>query len=508
VNSSGSSSGSGTGGEDASTPPATPDASEDSAETPDAAGSSSDAEGSGPPPPPSSVNVTQNRYDLGRTGENPNETILNTSNVSNAKFGLKFSVSIMGRVYGHPLYVSGLTINGATHNVMYVATEHNMVYAFDADSGGMPLWSATLEAPWLPGQNGFTPNCGDMTGMEVGITGTPVISLDLKRIYAVSKTLGKYTFHALDITTGKDVQGSPVDIAATGWDPAHELNRPGLLLVNNTVFAAFGSHCDDAPWHGLVLSFDAQTLAAKATFNTSPGGSGGAIWMSGTAPSSDGTALWVTVGNGSAYANNAVKLSTTDLSVLAKHQEPVAGDNDLVTGAILVDNQVLIGGKSGQVTLINAADGTLASTVKAGNETHNIATYKSAAGRLVYTCDTGATPHAWLISGGKLVDKGFNMAITTAHPGGMITTSSNNGMMGTGIAWMLAPTGGNAWHGTSPGVLVAMDAEDITKPILYRSDMSPGDAITTWAKFSAPIVANGKVYAATFDNKVQVYGLK
>jgi hypothetical protein len=107
-----------------------------------------------------------------------------------------------------------------------------------------------------------------------------------------------------------------------------------------------------------------------------------------------------------------------------------------------------------------------------------------------------------------LVDKGTSNAITNVgHPGGMITTSSNGTTAGTGIVWISAPTNNNAWHGTSPGILVALDATDITKPALWTSAMTPGDGITTWAKFSPPIVANGQVYLATFDNKLQVYGL-
>jgi outer membrane protein assembly factor BamB len=417
-----------------------------------------------------------------------------------ASFGPKGELPVMGRVYGHPLYVPNLMVMGSKHNTVFVGTESNYVHAFDADTQ-MQLWQKMLEPAWTPGQGGFTPGCGDMQGQPVGITGTPVISLEENKIYVAAKTAMSYQLHALDLSTGMDAPGSPVGIGGAGFSSPVQLNRPGLLYLNNTgmVYIAFGSHCDGGPYHGWVFGYDAKTLMLKATFNS--GGAQGAIWMSGTGPSSDGMSVWVAVGNGSMYANNAVKMNAMNLMVTAHHQEPVAGDNDLVTGVILVGNQALIGGKSGQISLINQSDGTLAQTLKAGGETHNIATWAGPNGTMAYTCDTGASPHAWLISGGMLVDKGTNAGIHTAHPGGMITTSSNGTMAGTAIAWVSAPNA-DAWHQTAPGTLYALDASDITKPALWSSATIP-----TWAKFSPPIVANGRVYQATFDNKVLVFGL-
>jgi outer membrane protein assembly factor BamB len=468
----------------------------------------SDSGGRAGPQPFGPFNVLTNRYDNARSGSNTSETLLTTANVNPAMFGLKYSAPTMGRVYGHALYASSLTMGGAKHNAVFVATEHNMVYAFDADAG-TPLWSKTLEPPWLPGQDGFTPRCGDFGGLEVGITGTPVISADYARIYMAAKTMGKYVLHALDLTTGNDVQGSPVTIvpaAAPGaFDSAHHLNRPGLLLVHGVVYVAFGSHCDNMPYHGWLLGYDAQTLALKYTFNTTPNTAGGAIWMSGTGPSSDGTSIWFSVGNaGTKPPTDPEDMSwsvvRTDLTlkVLAHHMEPVAGDNDLVTGAILVGNQVLTGGKSGQVRLLNASDTSLIQRVMAGAQTHNIATWNGPAGQMIYTCDEGATVHAWQLTGGMLVDKGTNPAVKTGHPGGMITTSSNGMTPGTGIVWVLVPGGG----------LYALDATDVTKPVLWSSNANPADAITAGAKFSPPIVASGRVYAATFGDKLMVYGLK
>jgi hypothetical protein len=134
----------------------------------------------------------------------------------------------------------------------------------------------------------------------------------------------------------------------------------------------------------------------------------------------------------------------------------------------------------------------------AGAQTHNIATYDGPGGQMIYTCDEGASLHAWQLTGNMLVDKGTNAAVHAGHPGGMITTSSNGMMPGTGIVWVLVGGGG----------LYALDAADITKPVLWSSGMDPMGAIAQVGKFSPPIVANGNVYAATFGDVMLVYGLK
>src|SRR5205823_5683178 len=144
----------------------------------------------------------------------------------------------------------GLTIKGAKHNVVYVATEANLVYAYDADDPSetaAPLWSKQLEAP-LP----LTfPSCGDLSASgQAGITSTPAISLEDNKIYVVSKTSGSQKLHALDLTTGDDVAGSPATVGMMGFDSNNHLNRPGLLLMNGVVYIAYGSHCDDSPYHG------------------------------------------------------------------------------------------------------------------------------------------------------------------------------------------------------------------------------------------------------------------
>lgn len=478
-----------------------------------------------------SVNVLTNRYDNARSGANTSESTLTTSNVNTATFGFQFSADVIGRIYGQPLYVSGLTVGGATHNVVYVATEHNMVYAFDADDGAS-LWAKALDAPVMLGAGTtFNPGCADMGSgaatYEVGITSTPVIDLTAQLIYVVAKTTGKQMLHALSLTTGNDGP-APTAVGPAGFSSNNvPLNRPGLLLLNGVVYIAFGSHCD-APingYHGWIIGHDAKTLALSSTYNTTPTGSDGAIWQGGVGLSTDGTGIWFSVGNGTTGGNNMgmsvvrVTPSGATLTNGPNHSEPADGDNDLSAGAVLVGNQVLSGGKSGYVILLNAADASLAQLVGAGGEVHNVATWNGgAAGQLVYTWGTSAPLHAWQLTGGMLTAEQTNSEIAPGHPGGMVTISSNGTTAGSAVLWALLPTSGDAWHATAPGALYAFDASDITKHSLWNSnlDETPLAPLGTYAKFSPPTVANGKVYAASFPSttaaaatgKLMVYGLK
>jgi outer membrane protein assembly factor BamB len=464
------------------------------------------------------VNVLTNRYDNARTGSNPNETILTTSNVDATTFGFKFSAPVTGRIYGQPLYVSNLMVGGASHNVVYVATEHNMVYAFDADDGTQ-LWAATLEPPAIlgGGDASYNPGCADMgsgaTTYEVGITSTPVIDPVAGLMYVVAKTSGQQMIHALSLATGKDGP-TPTAVGPAGFASDIHLNRPGLLLLNGTVYVAFGSHCDNGAYHGWIFGQDAKTLALTVTYNSTPTGTEGAIWQGGVGLSSDGTAIWFSVANGTSGAPNmgmnVVKatVSGSTLTNTLTHQEVADGDNDLSAGVVLVGDQVVSGGKSGNVIFLSAGDAGQITRPSAGGEVHNVATWNGgAAGQFIYTWGSGSQLHAWQVSGGTLVDKGTNTEQTPGHPGGMITISSNGTLAGTGVLWALIPTSGDAWHSTSPGALYAFDASDVTKPSLWNSGLDT-TTFGTYAKFSPPTVANGKVYAATFSNQLNVYGLK
>jgi len=306
--------------------------------------------------------VTTYHNDLSRDGANAHEFALTTSNVKTATFGKLFSCTVDGAIYAQPLWVANLTIGTTKHNVIVVATQHDSVYAFDADTNANPcvsLWHANLidtahggtagEASVASGSGGLVGSgFGDLSP-EVGITGTPVIDLSTNTLYVVSKSaiasLPSFfqRLHALNLTNGNEKTGSPVAIdnsifvpgtgagsmnAKVAFDPRNELQRPGLALVNGVIYVAWASHEDHDPYHGWVIGFNATTLAQvpNAVFNTTPNHVGtvsysrGGIWMGGGAPAADTSGnLYFLTGNGtfdadsggSNYGDSTMKLSTT-----------------------------------------------------------------------------------------------------------------------------------------------------------------------------------------------------
>lgn len=359
------------------------------------------------------VNVTTWRYDNTRAGENTNETQLTPSNVNSTSFGKLFSYGTDGYAYAQPLYISALNIAGGTHNVLFVATEHDSVYAFDADQN-LQLWKASLidtahgaaaGATTVPsadlGTNDIVP--------EVGITATPVIDPASNTLYVVAKSKenGGYVhrLHALNLLTGNEKAGSPVVIAAAvpgggigsvngsiAFQPEWELNRTGLLLFNGHVFVAFSAHGDNGPYHGWVFSFDAATLSQTAVFNSSPNGKGNGIWHSGAALAADtvnGTPrVFFTSGNffntnsggpnpippytnGQNYSNAVIRVDVTNGGLRVSdewtpfdQQQLSDADLDQTSGGVLllpdqagaVVHELIQVGKNGRIEVINRDD--------------------------------------------------------------------------------------------------------------------------------------------------------
>ena len=253
------------------------------------------------------TNVVTQHNDIGRTGQNLTETILTPANVNKDHFGKLFTLDVDGQVLAQPLYLSSVTINGAVHPVVFVETEHDSVYAFDA-AVGTPLWQASMLdashracapacAPAVPVPISDTPGCYDVCNGEgkceqfgpvgeYGITGTPVIDASRGTLYVVSNTFesGKAVqrLHALDITTGNDKLLSPVVIQGSTFNPKFQNQRAGILEVSGNIYVAFASHCDGPPYHGWILGYNAATLVQTAKFVTTPNGMAGGIWMSGT----------------------------------------------------------------------------------------------------------------------------------------------------------------------------------------------------------------------------------
>ena len=255
-------------------------------------------------PPVSGIDITTYHDDVERTGLNANETILMPSNVNSSSFGLMHVLSADGKVDGEPLFLSSLSIAGNQQNVVFAVTEHDSVYAFSADSGAQIWKTSILGANEIPSDNR---GCQQISP-EIGITATPVI--DRKAgphgtIFVVGMTKdqsGKYhqRLHALDVTTGSELAGSPVEIQATYpgtgdnssvgnviFDPRFYAERVGLLLMNGTIYMGWTSHCDGLPYTGWLMGYDESSLAQTAVLNLTPNGSEGSIWMSGAGLAAD-----------------------------------------------------------------------------------------------------------------------------------------------------------------------------------------------------------------------------
>jgi hypothetical protein len=353
---------------------------------------------------------------LSRDGTNTHEFALTTANVTTTTFGKLFSCPTDGAIYAQPLWIPQLTVAGARHNVIVVATQHESLYAFDADTAPCTtLWRVSLIDSAHGGATGETsvPSAGSgaLVGSgygdiapEVGVTGTPVIDPATDTLYVVSKSVsGSPQFfqrlHAIDLTTGNE-RVAPLSITSAisvpgngagsvngqvAFDPRHEHQRPGLVLSNGVVFVAWASHEDTDPYHGWVIGFSASTLApvANAVFNSTPNQVGtlsysrGGIWMGGGAPAVDSNGyIYLITGNGtfdantggSNYGDSVLKLSTASGLSVADYFTPLdqatldANDTDFGSGAatVLVDQPtapvqhlVIGGGKQGNLFLLN-----------------------------------------------------------------------------------------------------------------------------------------------------------
>jgi hypothetical protein len=256
------------------------------------------------------VTVLTQHYDNARTGAYLQETALSPATVNRNRFGHLFDLPVDGEVYAQPLFAPQVTFGQSVHNALYVATMHNRVYAFDADTGGGPLWTAVL-GPFIPLPDpGIGPGGYRDISHAVGVLSTPVISTANHTIYvlAATKEGGGYfhRLHALDLSTGAEKFGGPVTVQGGGFVSNLQNQRPGLLLAGTTVYAAFASYGDRQPYHGYVFGFDANTLQPRGVFNSTPTGIMGGIWMGGQGPAADAAGnVYVMTGNGT-FASTAI----------------------------------------------------------------------------------------------------------------------------------------------------------------------------------------------------------
>ena len=482
------------------------------------------------------VAVTTYHNDVTRQGANTAETILTTSNVNASSFGKLATYSVDGQVYPQPLVVPNLIINGGTHNVMYVATEHDSVYAFDADGGGA-LWSKSLLGP------GMTPvSSSDNLGVspEIGVLSTPVIDRAGGTIYAVTAVNngGKNQFwiHALDIATGAEKFGGPKQVTATvngtGADSSGGkitleggcYQRSGLALANGNVYISFG-HCG----HGWMFAYNASNLSQSAVINVSPNGTGGDIWMGGGAPAVDSSGnLFVMTGVnadntiGNSFSNAFLKFSPglTILDYFIPSNTAVLTQNDADFGSgapiILPDNSSshpheLIGaGKDGRIFIVDRDNlGKFSSTsnnvvqiVQSGvRQYDNFYDTPAFWNGNIYYHAAGDVLRQFRWSNGLLSTSPIAMGTVVYGSHGATPSVSSNGGS-NGIVWDLQLDG----QPNNPAILHAYDASNVGTELYSSNENASRDSAGPAVKFTVPTVANGKVYVPA-GHQVNIYGL-
>jgi Bacterial Ig-like domain (group 3)/MBG domain (YGX type)/PQQ enzyme repeat len=514
------------------------------------------------------VNVYTRSNDNSRTGANLQETILTPAIVNSTNFGKLFTVATDGQIYAQPLYVSNLAIAGGTHNVVFVASMLNTVYALDADTGAT-LWTQNYGSPIIPQDVEFDQNISWAT--RLGILGTPVIDPATNYMYFVSGSqpadgtrVFSYNLNAIDITTGLPVNGSPVTITATYstpdltsplvFNPQMQNPRPGLALANGNVYVAFASHEDAPPYHGFVMAYSTSTLAQTAVYSDTTIGTLGGIWNAGQAPAVDSAGnLYISTGNGSfgttpnklvQTGNSFIKLSPTLqlLDYFTPYNSATMNTSDLdlgSSGLLLIPNTsyMLGGGKQGVLYLadangmgeFNASSDQVRQEFQA---VYGVGTSHIHGGPVYFNSDqNGPTTYVW---GENDVLRGFLFNATTgllnptpfatstmtapvtnndgAMPGGFLAISANG--QSNGILWASTPYNANAVVTTVQGVLYAFNADTLN--LLWSDKTNDArDEIGNFAKYVPPLVANGKLYMATFgalgttngSGALVVYGL-
>jgi PA14 domain-containing protein/K319-like protein len=511
------------------------------------------------------VSVTTQHNDVARTGANLAETLLTTSNVGVGQFGKLFERSVDGQIYGQPLYVVNVSIPGVgVRNVVYVATVTDSLYAFDADDplAASPLWSVTYINPAASIVPVNATDVGQACGTykdfsdNIGIVGTPVIDTVSQTMYLVVRTKESGTFtqrlHAVDIRNGSERPGSPVVIQASvpgtgdgqggqntvAFSATTHNQRSALLLSNGVVYIVWAAHCDTGPYHGWMMGYDAATLQQVLVYNTTPNGGGGGIWQSqGPSVDADGN-IYVVTSNGSFdgdvggsnRGNSFLKLSPAGMLLdwFTPYNWAFLNSTDMdlgIQGALLVPetNLVVGGGKEGVFYVLNrgnmgrfqsGSDGQIVQRFQASTAGHMngspVYWQSPSNGPVIYLWPAGDPLKAFRLINGlfQTTPVAQSSALAPAGmPGAMLSLSANGSVPGTGIIWAALSLGGSPNQATQPGIVRAYDADDVTVELWNSEQNAARDSLGNFAKFSSPTIANGKVYLATFSNKLVVYGL-
>ncbi|MBV9265946.1 MAG: pyrrolo-quinoline quinone [Acidobacteriaceae bacterium] len=511
-----------------------------------------------PPPVQTNTNVLTYHNDIARTGQNLTETTLTHSNVNSGSFGKLFSIPVDGKVDAQPLYVSRLVMAAQNvHSVIYAATEHDSVYAIDAN-GSTVLWQVTLLAA------GETPSddrgCSQVIP-EIGATATPVIDLNAGphgTIYLLGMSkdnAGNYhhRLHALDLTTGQEEFAGPIEIAATypgsganstdgevAFDPKQYKSRPGLLLLNGVIYTGWGSHCDIGLYTGWLIGYDQLTLKQVSVFNFAPNGSGAALWNSGGGIAADvaTSRIFVSVANGTFdtslnaqgfpdandFGNAFVKLNTLNRQLIPEDYWTMSNtmsesdqDLDLGSGGVmLLPDLTNAAGQTVQLGIGAGKDGEFyvfdRGNMGKFNPQNNNGVYQEIPGTpnrpifsspawfngTVYYGAVNDRIRAFSVSAAKLDTQPSSSTGTTfGYPGATPAISANG--VNDAILW--------AVENADPAVLHAYDATNLAIE-LYNSDQagSNRDSLGPGNKYITPTVADGRVIVGT-TNSVAVFGL-
>jgi len=510
-----------------------------------------------PTPTPASIDVTTYHYDTMRTGQNTHETVLTTANVNPAKFGKLGAFIVDGKVDAQPLYLSNVSIPGqGIRNVLYVATEHGSVFAFDADSISgnttTPLWMISTQLPGeLPSDDR---GCGNFSP-EIGITSTPVTDRGRGAIYVVAASKDAsgnyfYRIHALDLTTGKELFGGPTTITATYpgngagssggnvvFDPGEYSDRPGLLEINGTIYTTWGSHCDMGAYTSWVMAYSADTVKQTAVLNLVPNGSDGGIWMSGTAPAADAAGnIYIVNGNGTfdttlsasgfpaqGDCGNCFAKVSSGLLKLLDYFTPsntVALSNadadlgsggplllpDLVDASGTTRHLIVASGKNNPNIYVLDRDNMGKFNPNADNIYQLLAGALSSGGEFgkpsyfnntVYYGAVGDSLKAFPITSGRLATTPSSQSSNQFPYPGTTPTISANGAA-NGIVWVV--------ENGSTAVLHAYDATNLASELYNSNQAANSRDQFAGNKFITPIVANGRVYIGT-PNSVAVFGV-